>query len=195
MAKKLYFRYGAMNSGKSTALLQAAHNYEERGQKVLIIKPKVDTKDGGKISSRLGISRKCDYLVENDLFENITNKFDLLDYDCILVDEVQFLKREDVDDLMKIVVLFDIPVMCYGLRLDFAGNGFEGSTRLLEIADHLEELRTICRCGSKATHNIRKVNGVAVFDGDVVVIDNSKTVEYEGVCAKCFHKAKYGKEK
>ena len=195
MAKKLYFRYGAMNSGKSTALLQAAHNYEERGQKVLIIKPKIDTKDGGKVSSRLGVSRKCDYLVENDLFENITSKFDLLDYDCILVDEVQFLKREDINDLMKIVVLFDIPVMCYGLRLDFAGNGFEGSTRLLEIADHLEELRTICRCGSKATHNIRKVNGAAVFDGDVVVIDNSKTVEYEGVCAKCFHKAKYGKEK
>lgn len=190
MAKKLYFRYGAMNSGKSTALLQAAHNYEERGQKVLILKPELDTKDGAKVSSRLGVSRECDYLITNDLFNNILHNFNLEDYDCILVDEVQFLKKEDIDDLMKIVVLYDIPVMCYGLRLDFAGNGFEGSIRLLEIADYLEELRTICRCGSKATYNIRKVDGVPVFDGDVVVIDNNKSIEYEGVCAKCFHEAK-----
>lgn len=183
---KLYFRYGAMNSGKTTALLQVAHNYEERGMKVLILKPSIDTKGNNKIISRLGISREVDYLISSD--ENLK---DLLykhkdNTNCILIDEVQFLDPKQIDDLFEISVMWNIPVICYGLRTDFLMNGFKGSERLLLIAHSLEELKTICKCGSKALVNGRKVNGKFVFHGEQCAIDGEKNVEYESLCGKCF---------
>lgn len=188
---KLYFRYGAMNSGKSTALMQVAHNYHERGMKAIIVKPTVDTKGGAKIVSRLGIDRYVNLEVnrEQDLYDK------LLDYrkenggiDCVLIDESQFLKKEQIDQLFRFAVIEKTPVICYGLRTDFKLNGFEGSKRLLLIAHSIEELKTICRCGRKAVFNGRKVNGNFTFEGDQVAIDGENKVEYESLCAECYFK-------
>ena len=144
---KLYFRYGAMNSGKTTALLQVAHNYEEKGMHPIIIKPTIDTKGENKVISRIGIEREVDYLIAPDY--NIEVNMDLVGVDAIIVDEAQFLTREQVEQLYHITKYYSIPVLCYGLRCDFQMQGFPGSTRLLEIADSLEELKTICSCGRK----------------------------------------------
>ncbi|MEG0214381.1 MAG: thymidine kinase, partial [Glutamicibacter sp.] len=156
---KLYFRYGAMNSGKSTSLLQAAFNYEERGQRILLAKPGVDTKGEKSIVSRLGIEREVDFSVGPE--ENLREKFaahclgddpdallphvDAPPVACLLVDEVQFLSRTQVDDLLRIAVLDDVPVLAYGIRTDFRTRAFPGSARLMELAHSLEELKTICR--------------------------------------------------
>ncbi|WP_322411605.1 thymidine kinase [Microbacterium invictum] len=204
---KLYFRYGAMNSGKSTALLQAAYNYEERGQHVLLAKPAIDTKDATKVSSRLGVTRDVDFLVGPDddirlLFgehrERVRNaEEDALmpeagesapDVACLLIDEAQFLTREQVDDLLRIVVLDGVPVLAYGIRTDFRTDAFPGSARLMELAHSLEELKTICRCGRKALFNARLVGGRFVFDGDQVAIDelSADRVTYESMCAECY---------
>ncbi len=189
---KLYFNYGAMNSGKSTALLQVAHNYEQQGMKVLIIKPAIDTKAEDRVSSRLGIERKVDILLTKS--GRIVNEMKDVP-DAILVDEAEFLTRKQVDELYAITKEYDVPVLCYGLRTDFQSKGFEGATRLLELADDIKELKTICKCGSKATHNLRLVNNVPTFVGKQVEIDNQETVEYESVCGKCYLKLKkeYGK--
>jgi thymidine kinase len=200
---KLYFRYGAMNSGKSTALLQAAYNYEERGQRVLLAKPEIDTKDAGSISSRLGMTRPVDFLVRPDddlraLFAEhrarVRGDAGALipaasgDVACLLVDEAQFLTREQVDDLLRIVVLDGVPVLAYGIRTDFQTQAFPGSRRLMELAHSLEELKTICRCGSKALFNARLVGGRFVFEGDQVAIDelSAERVTYESMCAECY---------
>ncbi|MCX8074170.1 MAG: thymidine kinase [Clostridia bacterium] len=191
---KLFFRYGAMNCGKTTQLLQVAHNYEERGMKVVILKPEIDTKGNDTVVSRLGVSRKVDHIIKKD--ENIFNLFDFqspdfrYETDCVLVDEVQFLTKKQIDELMDIVTIYKIPVICYGLRTDFTRNGFEGSSRLLEIAHEIEELKTICHCGRKAIFNIRKVNDKVVFDGEQVCIDNRDDVEYEAVCNDCYYAIK-----
>lgn len=189
---KLYFNYGAMNSGKSTALLQVAHNYEQQGMKVLIIKPAIDTKAEDRVSSRLGIERKVDILLTKS--GRIVNEMKDVP-NAILVDEAEFLTRKQVDELYAITKEYDVPVLCYGLRTDFQSKGFEGATRLLELADDIKELKTICKCGSKATHNLRLVNNVPTFVGKQVEIDNQGTVEYESVCGKCYLKLKkqYGK--
>lgn len=189
---KLYFNYGAMNSGKSTALLQVAHNYEQQGMKVLIIKPAIDTKAEDRVSSRLGIERKVDILLTKS--GRIVNEMKDVP-DAILVDEAEFLTKKQVDELYAITKEYDVPVLCYGLRTDFQSKGFEGATRLLELADDIKELKTICKCGSKATHNLRLVNNVPTFVGKQVEIDNQETVEYESVCGKCYLKLKkqYGK--
>lgn len=186
---KLYFRYGAMNCGKSTNLLQVAHNYEERGMKAIIIKPKTDTKGGNRVVSRLGVTREVDLLIKSD--DNIYN--DLESYigvhgniDCILVDEVQFFKSEHIDQLFEIAVLKDIPVICYGLRTDFQMQGFEGSSRLLLLAHSIEELKNICHCGKKALLNGRMVNGEFVFEGRQIAIDKEDNIEYHALCPKCF---------
>ncbi|MRH29458.1 thymidine kinase [Microbacterium sp. SYP-A9085] len=200
---KLYFRYGAMNSGKSTALLQAAYNYEERGQRVLLAKPEIDTKDAGSISSRLGMTRPVDFLVRPDddlraVFAEhrarVRGDAGALipaasgDVACLLVDEAQFLTREQVDDLLRIVVLDGVPVLAYGIRTDFQTQAFPGSRRLMELAHSLEELKTICRCGSKALFNARLVGGRFVFEGDQVAIDelSAERVTYESMCAECY---------
>lgn len=186
---KLYFRYGSMNSGKSTALMQVAHNYEERGMSVRLLKPGIDSKGADKLVSRLGVVRKVDYLVQND--DDIFEKFDEIsngkEISCILVDESQFLSSNQIDQLMKIAILKNVPVICYGLRTDFLTNGFDGAQRLLLIAHSIEELKTICRCGKKAIYNARKVNGKFVFEGKQVAIDG-EDVEYESLCANCYTK-------
>ncbi|HZU92912.1 MAG TPA: thymidine kinase [Microbacterium sp.] len=192
---KLYFRYGAMNSGKSTSLLQAAYNYEERGQHVLLAKPAIDTKGASEISSRLGMTREVDFLVDADadaraLFaEHAAGK----DIACLLIDEAQFLTPAQVDDLFRIAVEDGIPVIAYGIRNDFLTHAFPGSARLLAIAHSLEELKTICRCGRKAVFNGRVVGGRFVFDGDQVAIDEGAEGEtapevttYESLCGSCY---------
>ncbi len=190
---KLYFRYGAMNSGKSTALLQAAYNYEERGQRVLLAKPAVDTKGDRSILSRLGVVREVDFTLSPDddahaVFERERARVIEATGDpvaCLLIDEAQFLQPEQVDDLLRIAVIEGVPVLAYGIRTDFQTLAFPGSRRLLEIAHSLEELKTICRCGRKALFNGRKVDGVFVFDGDQVAIEVGEVV-YESLCPACY---------
>ncbi len=187
---KLYFRYGAMNSGKSTALMQVAHNYEEQGMRVLILKPQIDTKGGGELVSRLGVRRKADLLIQRD-----TNVFDAVADDstsnstplaCVLCDESQFFTPEQAEQLFMVTVDLNIPVICYGLRTDFSMQGFPGSTRLLELAHTVEEMKTICSCGRKATCNARKVGGQFVFEGEQVAIDMENNVEYVSMCPQCY---------
>lgn len=187
---KLYFRYGAMNSGKSTLLLQTAHNYEENGMKVLIVKPKIDTKGNNKIVSRIGAERDADLLLgkEDNIYEIVKDKYQ--DINCVLVDEAQFLGKDQVDNCMDVVVNLNIPVICYGLRTDFQTKAFPGSERLLAIAHSLEEMKTICPCGSKAIFVGRYINGNFTTEGDQVAIDGENKVTYKSMCAKC-----YGKEK
>ena len=190
---KLYFRYGAMNSGKSTNLMQVAYNYEERGMRVLLIKPSTDKKGGDKLVSRLGVERKVDLLIDDaqNIYDEV-NKWQSEKYniDCILVDEVQFFKANQIDELFKVAVCLDIPVICYGLRTDFKMEGFDGSTRLLLLAHSIEELKTICKCGKKAILNGRKINNKFVFEGQQVAIDNVDNVEYESLCGHCYFKYK-----
>ena len=188
---KLYFRYGAMNSGKSTNLMQVAYNYEERGMKVKIFKPQVDTKGGNRLVSRLGVVREADFSVgtHDDLYE-VTEKWIQNEgkIHCVLVDEVQFLKAEQIDQLLKVAIVLKVPVICYGLRTDFLMNGFEGSARLLLLAHSIEELKTICTCGKKALLNGRKLNGELIFEGAQVAIDLEGDVEYQSLCADCYFK-------
>jgi thymidine kinase len=174
-----------MNSGKSTALLQVAYNYEERGSKVLIAKPAIDSKAADHITSRLGVSRKVDLLVSPE--ENLREAFLRIGegISCLLIDEAQFLTKEQVEQALAIAVLDGVPVLAYGIRTDFRTAGFPGSTRLLEIAHSLEELKTICRCGRKAMFNARKGSNGFVFDGDQVAID-SIDATYESLCANCY---------
>ena len=190
---KLYFRYGAMNSGKSTALLQAAYNYEERGQTILIAKPGVDTKGHGTIVSRLGVTRAVDFMVDesDDLVDTIRERAAALRQEhgtplaCVLVDEAQFLTPQQVDQLFVVAVTLNIPVLAYGIRTDFQTVAFPGSRRLLEIAHSLEELKTICRCGRKAVFNARRQGDAFVFDGEQVAIDGVD-VSYESLCGECY---------
>lgn len=190
---KLYFRHGAMNSGKSTALLQAAHNYEERDQHVLLAKPAIDIKGEKAITSRLGVDREVDFLItpELDLRAEFASRVAAFKKEtrkgiaCLLIDEAQFLTRNQVDQALEIAVLDNIPVLAYGIRTDFLTNGFPGSLRLLEIAHSLEELKTICRCGRKAMFNARKMDNQFVFDGEQVAIDGVN-VTYESLCPSCY---------
>ena len=190
---KLYFRYGAMNSGKSTALLQAAYNYEERDQSVVLAKPRIDTKGDQTIVSRLGVTRAVDFTIDetDDVYTRFqAHRASLLrvrqrDVACLLVDEAQFLPPPQVDDLLRIAIREDIPVLAYGIRTDFQTVAFPGSRRLLEISHSLEELKTICRCGRKAVFNARSIDGVFVFDGDQVAIDGVD-VAYESLCGACY---------
>lgn len=186
-----------MNSGKSTALLQAAHNYEERDQNVLLAKPAIDTKGDSKIDSRLGVAREVDFLITPDanlrtLFNEASQASEAFTgkpVACLLIDEAQFLTAKQVDQALEIAVLDGVPVLAYGIRTDFQTKGFPGSIRLLEIAHSLEELKTICRCGRKAMFNGRKMNDHFIFDGDQVAIDGDK-VTYESLCATCYFEEK-----
>lgn len=184
---KLYFRYSAMNSGKTTALMQVAHNYEERGMKVVVLKPATDTKGQDKIVSRLGLARAVDILVPRTA--SIT---DILaphqDISCVLIDEAQFLTPTQVDELFWFATDRNIPVMAYGLRTDFQTQGFPGSTRLLELAHDLQEIKTICRCGKKAVFNGRKKNGQFISEGSQVAIEGEDDIDYESLCASCYKK-------
>ena len=185
---KLYFRYSAMNSGKTTALIQAAYNYEERGMRVLVMKPSIDTKGDQAVTSRLGASRNVDILLEPQMSPRSMLDSHTATIKCVLIDEAQFLQSAQVDELFWFAVEQDIPVLAYGLRTDFQTAGFPGATRLLELAHELQELKTICRCGKKAVLNGRKIDGSFIFEGDQVAIDGKQNVEYESLCAKCYKK-------
>lgn len=193
---KLIFRYGAMNSGKTTTMLQTAFNYEERGQKIVLIKSSRDTKGGTKVVSRLGVTREVDELIfpGEHVSDKIQKYLDVVN--CVIVDEAQFLQPVQVEELYYISKLYDIPVIAYGLRTDFQTNAFDGSPRLLELSDQIEELPTICRCGKKARLNARKIDGKFVtegesvaIDGDYVIVDGvKKKIEYESLCGTCYLK-------
>ncbi len=188
---KLYFRYGAMNSGKTTALLQVAFNYKERGMRVLIFKASVDTKGGDHIVSRLGVSCKVDQLVTPDMDLLALVRADSEAHGkpaCVLCDESQFFTPAQAEQLFLVTVDLGIPVICYGLRADFMLRGFPGSTRLLELAHSIEEMKTICSCGRKAMCNGRKVNGEFVFEGAQIAIDTVDDVEYESLCPQCWYR-------
>lgn len=189
---KLFFRYGAMNSGKSTALMQVAYNYEERGMRVVILKPGTDTKGGQTVVSRLGVVRKVDGLIgPADNVRDIVAKMEKEGHlSCVLIDEAQFMTEEQVDQLFEVAVLDNIPVICYGLRTDFQMKGFPGSRALLLKAHSIEELKTICRCGRKAVLNARKVNDVFTFEGAQVAIDGSQQTTYESLCGQCYFEEK-----
>ena len=186
---KLYFRYGAMNCGKSSLLMQVAHNYNEMGREIVLIKPMIDTKASNKVSSRIGIERTVDVLIDE---EGSFQKYYELWKDnisCILVDEAQFLSENQVEELWYVAKILDIPVICYGLRQDFTSHLFVGSKRLLELADEVEELITICACGKRAKFNARFVDGKFTLDGDTVLIDGTnKNVVYKPMCGKCYIK-------
>ena len=186
----MYFRFGAMNCGKTTVLLQVAHNYEEQGMKILLIKSSKDKKAGNKVSSRIGIEREVDLLLTKDetIKENLLSgniSFDSLN--CILVDEAQFLTEKQVEELWIISKLCNIPVICYGLKTNFKGQLFEGSKALLEKADKLEESSTICECGKKARFNARIENGEYVLEGNEVAIDGIDA-KYKSLCGECYIK-------
>lgn len=180
-----------MNCGKSTAALQVAYNYEERGMHVLLIKPFADTKGADQIISRLGTSRKADILAdsETDLLEQISNKKAAESkLSCILVDEAQFLTEAQINQLFKVAIELELPVICYGLRVDFQTKLFPGSKRLLELAHSIEELKTICRCGKKAILTGRKVGDTFVASGSQIAIDGEENVSYESLCGTCYLK-------
>ena len=184
---QLYFKYGAMGSSKTANALMARFNYEERGQETLMVKPRLDTRDGDHmVTSRIGLTHPCVY------FDEMRARPDeeLQKYACIIIDEAQFLTKDEVFYLVHLVDDCGIPVICYGLRSDFSLKGFPGSTRLLELAHTIEEMKTICTCGRKATCNCRKVNGRFVFEGEQVAIDLENDVQYVSMCPQCYFKAR-----
>lgn len=173
---KLYFRYGAMGSSKSANAIMVRHNYLERGQKVLMLKPRLDTRDGvTTIGSRCGLSCECQFIEDID-------SFNVKDFDCVIVDEAQFLTRAQVEKLVHVVDVDNVPVIAYGLRADFQGNLFEGSKCLLAWADTIEEVKTICWCGKKATCNARVVGGKVVKEGEQIVLGGNES--YVSLCRK-----------
>ncbi len=181
---KLYFRYAAMNAGKSTALLQAAHNYEERGMKVRLFTAAHDDRAGfGVIGSRLGLQRQTETFGPQTVF-------DLAwlgpGYACVLIDEAQFLSPGQVRQLHRLAHAGKVPVLCYGLRSDFRGEAFPGAAALLTLADDLEEMKNICACGRKASMNLRiDAEGRRVKEGEQVVIGGNE--RYRAVCPSCFY--------
>lgn len=180
-----------MGCGKTMQLLQVAFNYEERGHKVCVIKPKTDTKNDTKLLTRIGPERETDFCFskKTNLFKKISENYS--DVHCILVDESQFLTPKQADELMLITIKLDIPVIAYGLRLNFRreDGGFEGATRLLQIAHDIEEIKTICECGKKATHNARFLNDRLVADGPDILIDDGKSkITYRAICPACYEK-------
>ena len=183
---KLHFKYASMNSGKSIDLIRTVYNYEENGFKVLVLKPKVDTKAMENISTRIGLERKVDFLIDKDDSILCLLKSNLNDVTAIFIDEVQFLSESQIDELFLISKTVDIPIICYGLRNNFMMKSFEGSRRLLEIADILEEFPTLCGCGNIARYVARKYNGNYEELGEEIVIDGSDNYEYEPLCGECY---------
>lgn len=181
-----------MNCGKTTAIIQVAHNYEEKGMRIALIKPKVDSKWWENIKSRIGVERKVDILLERgDSVKDIMEAYENTngDIDCLLIDEVQFLMPSQIDELYWFALDADVPVICYGLRTDFLLQSFPASERLLALAHTLEELKNICNCGKKAVCNMRLVDNIPVFTGDQIAIDGGQTT-YEAVCGMCYAKNK-----
>ena len=187
---KLNLKYATMNSGKSIDLMRTAYNYEENGYRVLVLKPKCDTKGGEYLDSRIGLKRKVDILIDDDtnIIEAVRNRY-TENLKCVLVDEAEFLSPKIIDDLFILSKVIDIPVICYSLRTNFKMEGFPGSIRLLEIAENIEELKTLCKCGATARFAGRKVNGEYTLEGDNILIDGEyNNVEYVPLCGDCYLK-------
>ncbi|MCJ8297737.1 MAG: thymidine kinase [Pseudomonadales bacterium] len=190
MMAQLYFYYSAMNAGKSTSLLQSAHNYTEQGMSVLLFTAALDERvQKGIIASRIGLQADASvFEQQTDLFGQISKVLAERKLHCIFVDEAQFLSREQVDQLAKVVDTLHVPVLCYGIRSDFQGELFPGSQRLLNIADKLTELKAVCHCGRKATMVVRRDGqGQVVKAGEQVVIGGNDS--YESMCRKHFFTA------
>ena len=183
--KKLYFKFGVMGSSKSAQVLMTAFNYKQKGVNVLLLKHSVDTRDLKNekpvIASRIGLSSEC------EVFDSNTNLFDLVknfsQTQVVIVDEAQFCTAKQIEQL-KEVTLLDIPVICYGLKTNFKGELFEGSKRLLELAESIQEIKSVCRCGGKATMNARIVNGLVATKGKEIQIGGDEA--YESMCYACF---------
>lgn len=186
---KLYFYYSTMNAGKSTALLQAAHNYGERGMRALIYTALLDDRDSGRVHSRIGISREARrFAPGDDLFAQVAVEHAIAPLSCVLIDEAQFLTPEQVRELARVVDELDVPVLCYGLRTDFRGALFPGSAQLLAWADNLVELKTICHCGAKATMVVRVgADGRVEREGAQVEIGGNE--RYVALCRRHFTQA------
>ncbi|RUO42814.1 thymidine kinase [Aliidiomarina taiwanensis] len=181
----LYFTYSAMNAGKSTSLLQVAHNYEERNQQVLLLTPALDNRAGvGQVHSRLGIAREARaFVAEENLFDLVAAELKQGTIDCVLLDEAQFLTPAQVWQLTQVADTLDVPVMCYGLRTDAFGQAFAGSAVLLAVADKLSEMKTICHCGRKATMSLRvDSDGKAIKAGEQIAIGGNE--KYISCCRK-----------
>jgi thymidine kinase len=182
---KLHFKYGAMNSGKSDTLIKTAYNYEERGLKVLVVKPAIDTKGKNRVVARGGHSRNVDILASSSVnLADVATRHN--DISCILVDEAQFLSEAHISQLYFLAKEHDISIICYGLRADFKTAMFPGSKRLFEIADNIEKLPTMCFCGAQAEFNSRKVDGRYMFDGDQVAIEDGREITYDSLCGVCY---------
>jgi thymidine kinase len=188
----LYFYYSTMNAGKSTALLQASHNYEERGMRTLLYTARIDTRDGGRIHSRIGIEREAKHFDPGfDLHRDIRGEHERGPLACVLVDESQFLTPAQVKQLAAVVDELNVPVLCYGLRTDFRGELFPGSAQLLGWADNLVELKTICHCGRKAIMVVRvKADGTAEREGAQIEIGGND--RYVPLCRRHFSQALAG---
>lgn len=182
---KLYFQYSTMNAGKSTVLLQASHNYRERGMETYLLTARFDDRAGkGRIASRIGIGEDADtFDVDTDMFAKIETRLRAGDVACVFIDEAQFLTKDQVWQLARAVDDLRVPIMCYGLRVDFRGELFPGSAALLALADEMREVRTICHCGKKATMVVRRgADGKAMTDGDQVQIGGNET--YVSLCRR-----------
>ncbi len=184
---KLYFRYGVMGSSKTANALMVRHNYAERNQKVLLAKPAIDRRDGERtIKSRIGLSHECKFFDEID-------EATITGYACLIVDEAQFLSKSDVQKLVRYVDDYNVPVICYGLRTDFKGELFEGSAELLAAADIIEEVKTVCWCGKKATFTARfDENGNVLKKGEQIVMGAND--KYVGLCRKHWREGNLGRE-
>jgi thymidine kinase len=197
MSAELLFKHGAMNSGKSTALLNTAYSYDERGLGIIAVKPAIDTKGDNLIIARAGLKREAEILLspEMNLREEVSRlkkigARTLKTIHMILVDEAQFLHPDQVDQLLEIVKLDNIPAVAYGLRTDFLNNVFPGALRLFGVADRFEKLTTVCRCGDEAEFNCRKYDGSYVFTGEQVAIDGDGKTSYDSLCFNCYHDEK-----
>lgn len=183
---KLIFNYAAMNSGKTMDLIRIIYNYEENGNRVLVMKPEIDTKGGKSLETRAGLRRDVDIMIpENaDIFPLLVGMLD--DVKCIFIDEAQFLCSKQVKQLLIVATMVDIPIICYGLRTNYKGELFEGSSTLMALADEINEFKGLCKCGEIARFNARCVNGKYVKDGDDIVIDGTEGVKYVPLCSHCY---------
>ena len=190
---KLYFHYSSMNAGKSTALLQANHNYIERGMRPILYTAALDDRDGqGKIRSRIGIEEKAETFANgDDLYQLVKDMNGVRRVDCLLIDEAQFLNKDQVAQLGRLVDEEGIPVLTYGIRTDFLGEAFEGSRYLMAWADEIKEIKTICHCGKKTTMNARvDASGKMEKEGEQIEIGGNE--RYVSLCRSCFAKGQTG---
>lgn len=180
---KLYFKYGVMGSSKSAVALMTKYNYEQKGFSILLIKPSIDTRDINIVSSRIGISCECFQFDEKvDLFEYYKKLKNNQKIDGVIVDEVQFCTKEQIENLREIAN--SVPVICYGLKTNFKSELFEGSKRLLEIADNISEIKTVCKCGNKAIINAKIVAGKIVYEGNEIDVGGDE--KYISLCYNCW---------